>query len=382
MKDKPSATDGALSRLVGAQARVDWRERVRAFTGACVGILLTAVVCRWLGSAGQPATWLVAPLGASAVLVFALPASPLAQPWAVVGGNTVSAIVGVICAAHIGDPTLAAAVAVALAIALMFALRCLHPPGGAAALLAVLTHATRPEFALFPVLTNSLLLVLSGVLYNRLTGRSYPHVPLAAPVVPAGAARFSDADLDAALAYYHQELELSRSDLEALLHRAELAAFQRTLADLHCADIMTPEPWSVEFGTPLGEAWALMQEQRIKALPVVDRARRIVGIVTVSDFLRGAYPQQIDGLGERVLAFVRASGSSHSGKPEVVGQIMTRNVRVASAQRHAIELVPLFSQGGHHHIPIIDAEKRLVGILTQTDFVKALYRAVQPAAAG
>jgi len=98
--------------------------------------------------------------------------------------------------------------------------------------------------------------------------------------------------------------------------------------------------------------------------------------------LRGAYPQQIDGLGERVLAFVRASGSSHSGKPEVVGQIMTRNVRVASAQRHAIELVPLFSQGGHHHIPIIDAEKRLVGILTQTDFVKALYRAVQPAAAG
>lgn len=77
---------------------------------------------RWL-RAFWPA-WLVAPLGASAVLVFAVPASPLAQPWSAVSGNTLSTLVGVACVLAIPDPVAAAAVAVALAIGVMFALRC------------------------------------------------------------------------------------------------------------------------------------------------------------------------------------------------------------------------------------------------------------------
>ena len=56
---------------------------------------------------------------------------------------------------------------------------------------------------------------------------------------------------------------------------------------------------------------------------------------------------------------------------------MTRQVRVASADRHLAELVPLFADTGHHHIPIIDAEQRLVGIITQSDLVAALCK--QPA---
>jgi hypothetical protein len=55
------------------------------------------------------AAWLVAPLGASAVLVFAVPSSPLAQPWSVIGGNTLSALVGAACAHFIHDPAWAAA---------------------------------------------------------------------------------------------------------------------------------------------------------------------------------------------------------------------------------------------------------------------------------
>ncbi len=66
---------------------------------------------------------------------------------------------------------------------------------------------------------------------------------------------------------------------------------------------------------------------------------------------------------------------SHDDKPDAVGQIMTREVRVASEGRMVSELVPLFSEGGHHHIPIIDAERRLVGIITQSDLVRALHRA-------
>jgi CBS domain-containing membrane protein len=68
-------------------------------------------------------------------------------------------------------------------------------------------------------------------------------------------------------------LDVSRDDLQALLEGAELAAYQRTLGGLRCADVMSREPVAVQFGTPLQDAWQLMRERRIKALPVVDRAR-------------------------------------------------------------------------------------------------------------
>ncbi|MDX2396489.1 CBS domain-containing protein, partial [Streptomyces sp. DK15] len=121
----------------------------------------------------------------------------------------------------------------------------------------------------------------------------------------------------------------------------------------------------------------LMRQRRIKALPVVDRARRIVGIVTVADFMRHADLDRHHGIGDRLRAMVQRVASSHSEQPEVVGQIMTRTVRVASADRPLVDLVPLFSEGGHHHIPIIDHAQRLVGIVTQSDLVGALYRAVR-----
>ena len=260
----------------------------------------------------------------------------------------------------------------------MFTLRCLHPPGGATALLAVLAHTTSYQFALMPVLLNSISLVLAGIGYNNLTGRRYPHAQRTNSAPSVKPARFSTADLDAALLHYNQVLDVSRDDLEELLHHAELASYHRNFGALLCADIMSREPVSVQFGTALDEAWALMRQQHIKALPVIDRSRRIVGILTMADFLRRAGLDELSGIGGRWRAFIQRSGSTHSRKPEVVGQIMTRKVQVASAHRHVIELVPIFSGGGHHHIPIIDAENRLVGIITQTDLLRALYRAVQP----
>ena len=369
-----------LAALWPAPVLVDGRQRLRAAAGAFVGILVAAVLGRWIGDASGLGPWLVAPLGASAVLVFAAPASPLAQPWAVVGGNTLSALIGTACVLAIADPAVAAALAVALAIAAMFQLRCLHPPGGATALLVVLTQTTQFQFSVFPVLANSVLLGLAGMVYNSLTGRPYPHTQAAPPpgAAPAGS-RFSAADLDAALAHYNQVLDISRDDLEALLHGAEAAAYSRNLGQLRCADVMSKEPLSVQFGTPLNEAWELMRTRKVKALPVTDRARRIAGIITVADFMRSVDLDNREGIGQRLRALMRLSGATHTDRPEVVGQIMTREVQVASADRFLIELAPLFSETGHHHIPIIDSEQRLVGIITQSDLVRALYRAVQPA---
>jgi CBS domain-containing membrane protein len=368
-----------LARLRPARVGIDARELARAVGGAALGMLFAAMVSRWASGADQVTLWLVAPIGASAVLVFAVPASPLAQPWAVLGGNTLSALIGIACASTIHDPGLAAAVAVSLAIATMVRLRCLHPPGGASALLMVLTHTTQVEFALFPVLLNSLLLVVAGMLYNSLTGRPYPHRQiLAAEAAPRPiGTHFTPADLDAALSHYNQVLDISRDDLQALLESAELAAYQRKLGALSCGDVMSHDPVSVQFGTSLQVAWQLMREKGIKALPVVDRANRIAGIVTMADFMRHADLDRHEGLGERLRALLRASGITHTDRPEVVGQIMTRQVRVASANRPVSELVPVFSEGGHHHIPVIDREGRLVGVVTQTDLFRALYRTLR-----
>ena len=49
------------------------------------------------------------------------------------------------------------------------------------------------------------------------------------------------------------------------------------------ANIMSRDLVTVEFGTPLQEAWALLRERHIKALPVVDRTFRIAGVVTSTD---------------------------------------------------------------------------------------------------
>ncbi len=160
-----------IARLADAHG-----EQFRVSVGAIVGLLITGFVCQMaFGSIGDlPA--LVAPMGASTVLLFAAPQSPLARPWCCIGGNTVSALVGVTCAALIGDPIIAAAVACGLAIGLMISLGCLHPPGGAVALTAVIggpsIHAMGYGFAIWPVAINSLLLLAAALAFNWVLPRT------------------------------------------------------------------------------------------------------------------------------------------------------------------------------------------------------------------
>jgi CBS domain-containing membrane protein len=294
----------------------------------------------------------------------------------VVGGNTLSALVGIAFVQLLGSTPWAAALAVGVAIGLMFALRCLHPPGGACALLMVMVGVGDPAFAVYPVLVNSLLLTLAGVFYNHSTGRAYPqrHVTGGPKVDEVQRRSFTDADLDAVLARYNQVLDVSREDLHMLLEQAQTQAWRRRSGQVRCAEVMSKDPVTVSFGTPLQEAWALLHEHRIKSLPVIDRAQRLVGIVTLADFMREA---KVDARAEwprRLASLIRPSPTTHSDKPEAVGQIMARQVRVVSQDRPIGDLLPLFSSTGHHHVPVIDGERRLVGIITQSDVVRALAR--------
>jgi len=207
------------------------RDRLIACAGAAIGIAVTLLACSRLPLTAHDLPAIVAPLGASAVLVFAVPASPLAQPWPVIGGNILSTLVGVAVARAIPEPALAAGLAVGGAILGMSLFRCLHPPGGAAALTAVIggpaIHAAGYGFALVPVGINSIALIAAGLAFHRLTAHNYPHKPVAVAVSPARP-MFEERDIDAALAEMHESFDISREDLAALLDAAERHARSRS----------------------------------------------------------------------------------------------------------------------------------------------------------
>jgi CBS domain-containing membrane protein len=353
-------------------------ERGRALAGALIGLLLTAALSQLVLGAPASAV-LVAPMGASAVLVFCLPASPLAQPWAVIGGNVVSALIGVACARWIAEPLLAAPLAAALAIGAMFWLRCLHPPGGAVALTAVLggsvVHDAGYWFALAPVGLDSLLLVLAAVIFNSLTGRRYPHpqqstlqnVHATRDPVPTARLGFTKEDLDAALARYGQVLDVSRDDLEAIIFETEMQAYGRRFGVIRCGDIMSTDVVTVAPRTPVAEAWALLRQHRLHALPVLDGERRVAGIVSHTDFLRGA------GLDDVARLTKLASRLRRLVHGETVAGIMTTQVTTAARDEPITELVPLMANTGLHHMPVVDADGLFAGMVSQSDLLAALY---------
>ena len=154
------------------------RERLVSALGGLIAILTLFVVSGWLLGA-QAALTVVASSGASPVLLFSQPHGSLSQRWTVFGGHVVSALIGVTCAQWLDDPFLAGALAVGLAIAAMHLLRCLHPPGGATALVSVIGGPAITGlgygFVLAPVALNATLLVLLAVLLNApFAWRRYP----------------------------------------------------------------------------------------------------------------------------------------------------------------------------------------------------------------
>ena len=156
-----------------------WHEAVRAVVGSLLGLGLTYWVCQnALGDMGD-LPLLVAPMGAAAVLVFCAPTSPMAQPWPLMMGNVSAALVAITCCRLVHDPAIAAPLALSLSIAAMFLLRCLHPPGGAVALVIALgspaIHAAGYRFVLMPIGLNALALLAASILINRAMRRPYPH---------------------------------------------------------------------------------------------------------------------------------------------------------------------------------------------------------------
>ncbi|WP_168012327.1 HPP family protein [Halomonas salinarum] len=141
-------------------------DNLQIFTGLIGGISGIGFVA-WLTRITE-VPLLMAPFGATCVLLFAAPNVPLAQPRNVIGGHFVAALVGLVVMQLMGTGILAMAVGVGLAIALMQALRVVHPPAGANPLVVMMSGAVGYDFLLMPVLAGSVSLVLVALLINNL----------------------------------------------------------------------------------------------------------------------------------------------------------------------------------------------------------------------
>jgi CBS domain-containing membrane protein len=342
------------------------RDRLIGCLGALVGICLTGFVCS-LAIGGDPQLPLiVAPMGASAVLLFAVPASPLAQPWPIVGGNAISALVGVAVAQFVADPMLAVGLAVALAILAMSLTRSLHPPGGAAALTAVIGGAAVARagfwFPFMPVALNALILVALGILFHRLAGKQYPHRQVIKPAnlhetrdpPPALRVGFTSADIDAAVAKFDETLDISRADLDALLRAVEQEALVRQHGALSCAEVMSRDVVTVTPQASPVEARRLLLEHKIRTLPVIDQAGQLIGQV---------------GLREIAAA------------PDATVLPVAAAVTCAPDQP-AVALLPVLTDGISHIVVITDDERHVLGVVSQTDLLATMAKSLAQVSAG
>jgi CBS domain-containing membrane protein len=337
---------------LGIQHRTTAWRMAQAFVGGAFGIFgVSYLMHQWLGSSVN-LPLLVAPIGASTVLLFGVPASPLAQPWAIVGGNTISALCGIFWLKVIPDPAYAAALAVASAIAMMSLARCLHPPGGACALTSVIgghtVVAAGWSFAFMPVAADSALLVAFGLLYNTAIRGNYPHRAASYTAAVPAKAGYSIADIESVLAQYDELLDVSSEDLDTLFRQVETRAYRRLHGVIRCEQIMRSDMPAVNLVATLDQARPLFAASGLRALPVIDDDGHVEGLLSVSSL------------------------SQPGDSP--VARVLERSPCIAPPQTPIDELLPILSGGIYHEALVVDAQGDLLGLITQTDLLCALWR--------
>ena len=214
----------AVSEWLGIELdEVSWKEKLVSAVGGGLSIGVLIVVCHHaLGLTGSP--MLIASMGASAVLLFAVPHGQLSQPWPVIAGHVGSAIIGVACARWIPNTEVAAACAVGLAIGAMHQFKFIHPPGGATALTAVIggSAVTSRGFAFVwePVFVNAVLMVTIAIAFNyAFPWRRYPLRLATDRTAPSTARSAEHERILTALRSIDSFIDVTEDDLVRLVHQ-------------------------------------------------------------------------------------------------------------------------------------------------------------------
>jgi CBS domain-containing membrane protein len=262
-----------------------------------------------------------------------------------------------------------------------------HPPGGAVALFIALEgphSAWQMEQTVILVAQNLLVLLLATLLVNNLVlRRRYPYSVNASnknkhqtrDATPLNRTALNHADLESAVKTLDTFVDVQEDELVQLYNLAVDHAFERHVG-LTCGEIMSRDVVTVHFDTGLEEAWTQLRLHKIRALPVVDSFDRLIGILTVADFLRQMDETSAAGLAVRLQGLLRRTPGPNSDKAEVVGQIMTAQVYSARIDTPVAELVHQMAENSLPHIPVIDEKRKVLGVVTQTDTLAALYKRI------
>ncbi|WP_148716225.1 HPP family protein [Chitinolyticbacter meiyuanensis] len=348
-----------LARFWPAAAQVGHLERWRAGLLAVLGIAVTGGLTHLLVGA-EAVPWLVASMGASSVIVFGLPHSPLGQPWPLVGGQVISALVGVACARYLPASWPVAGLAVGAAIVAMHYTRSLHPPGGAAALTAVIGGESVRQlgfgFALLPVGLNALLLLAVALIANNaVRGRRYP-TPRESERKPT--ARVNEADWEAALGRAGEVVDITPEALAELAAEAERHALARQPGAPRCIDLARSMPATVAPDDTLRAVWPALEAHGEVA--VLDADGRLLGTL--------GWQQLFDaGPASGQLAAVADLLLRRAGEHVVVWM---RPAATVGADLPWTALVPMLQSQAAAYV--VDADHRLLGVVRPAQLL-ALY---------
>lgn len=223
-----------LKSFAPSPLHATFAEKLRSGIAGGLAIFILAWALHLLSQPQYPLL-LLGSMAASAVLLYAVPHSPLAQPWNLVGGHLFSALCGWMSMAYIGDPLLAAGTAVGSAIFLMYVLRCLHPPGAATALTLVLGASQFQQMglawtALIVVANVLFMLLLALAINNALPFRRYPQMTTPHAPVPKAKETIiipEQQDMEWALVQTDSVMDISVDDLTELYWLAQQRAQER-----------------------------------------------------------------------------------------------------------------------------------------------------------
>lgn len=358
-------------------------EIVRAGFGALLGLAILGFFVLGPNVDRQLGLYLIAPFGATAVLLFAVPNSPLAQPWSAIVGNSVAALVGVAVCLAVDEPVLRVALAVGLAVSAMGLARAMHPPGGAIAMTTALSPLDIRElgfsFVIAPVAVGTALLVLLACIYARATGRHYPlrqfdesSPALTDEAAPAVRLGLSEDELTDILQRYKQTLNLGVEDLARLIGAAEMQAASHRTGPLTAGDIMSRNLVTVGPETTLTAVAEIFRHHGFSALPVVDGADRYLGVIYQIHLIRRGRDDAVRlnrGFGAAMARLLDPQRSIPVRAVDIMSGTTPRAVRATPVGA----LLPMLSDGDCEAVPILE-KGRIVGIVTRTDLIAALAR--------
>ncbi len=358
-------------------------EATRAGGGALIGLGLAGFLLS-LPELQGAGLYLIAPFGATSVLLFAVPNSPLAQPWSAIVGNSVAALAGVAVCLMVDDPVLRVALAVGLGISAMIVARAVHPPGGAVAMVAALNPDMVADlgfrFAVTPVAVVTAILVLVAIAYARLTGRTYPFrhfddkgLHRTADRAPIERLGLDEDELNAILQQYSQSLNLGIEDLARLIGAAELQAASHRAGPMTARDIMSRDLVTVEAETPLGEVADLFRKHGFTSLPVIGADGQFIGVIFQIHLIRRAREDALR-LDRGLLSAMSRLVDRKREAPVRAMEIMSVTEPRATPDTPIAALLPLMADGACDAVPVLDYGK-IIGIVTRTDLIAAMAHA-------